>query len=98
VRREFGEGLVQTANPWVKIETLDPGWAATISLTDTSMQDVDFEDIEIERTEEDWIECWIDGSVEDRYLEWQGRGGSGNFVEMLGRFRSWVEANSPVTT
>src|SRR3954452_19631011 len=95
VRREFGEGPVKTANPWALIETLDPGWLATISLTDTTMQDVDFEEIEIHRTESDWIHCWIDGGAEDRYLEWQGRGGSSNLVEIVGLFRSWVESHDP---
>jgi hypothetical protein len=94
VRREFGEGLVETANPWVQIETLDPGWLATISLTDTAMQDVDFEEIEINRTESDWIHCWIDGGAGSHDLEWQGRGGGNNLVEIIRRFRSWVEMQS----
>jgi hypothetical protein len=98
VRREFGEGPVPTANPWVQIQTLDPGWSATISLTDTAMQDVHFEDIEIGRTESDWVHCWIDGGIESRYLEWQGRGGSSNLEEILALFRSWVEAHSSTPT
>ena len=31
VRREFGEGPIKTANPWVQIETLDPGCLPTQS-------------------------------------------------------------------
>jgi hypothetical protein len=92
-RREFGEVPVPTANPWVQIETLDPGWAATISLTDTAMQEVEFAEFETERSETDWIHCWVDGRAEDRYLEWQGRGGSENLVEILRAFRAWVEAH-----
>jgi len=91
VSREFGEGPVTTANPWVQIETLDPGWSATISLTDTAMQEIDFEDVEIDRSETDWLHCWVDGDAESRCLEWQGRGGSANLNEILSTFRSWVE-------
>src|SRR4051812_26729082 len=83
VRREFGEGPVPTANGWVQIETLEPGWSATISLTATAMQNVHFNEVEIDRTERDWIHCWIDGGVESRDLEWQGRGGSSNLAEIL---------------
>lgn len=94
VCREFGDGPVPTANPWLSIETLDPGWAVTISLTGTAMQGVEFADVEFERAEEDWLHCWVDGGVETRDLEWQGRGGTANLREMLGLFRSWVE-NGP---
>jgi len=95
VLREFGEGPVKTANPWVQIETLDPGWSATISLTDTVMQDADFEEIEINRTESDWIHCWIDGGAGSHDFEWQGRGGSTNLGEIVRLFRSWVETHDP---
>lgn len=91
MRREFGDGPVTTANPWVQIETNDPGWTITISLTDTAMQDIDFEEVEIDRSDTNWIHCWIDGGAEIRYLEWQGRGGSENLYELLTVFRSWVE-------
>lgn len=94
VSREFGEGPVPTANAWVQIETLDPGWSATISLTDTSMQEIAFEEVEVERSESDWLHCWIDGGVESSDLEWQGRGGSSNLVEIIGSFRAWAEAHS----
>ena len=82
-----------TANPWVQIETNDPGWSATISLTGTAMQEIDFEGVEIDRSATDWIHCWVDGDAASRYLEWQGRGGSGNLFEILGVFRSWVETH-----
>ena len=91
-RREFGDQDVTTANPWVHIETNDPGWAATISLTGTAMADIDFEEVEVNRSEADWIHCWIDGDVGSRSLEWQGRCGDSNLTEMIGLFRAWVEA------
>jgi hypothetical protein len=94
VIREFGEGPLPTANPWVQIESLDPGWSATISLTDTSMQDVGFAEIEVDRSDIDWLHCWIDGGVESRYLEWQGRGGSANLVDIVRTFREWVESHA----
>jgi hypothetical protein len=94
VRREFGEGPVRTANPWVQIETLDAGWATIISLTDTTMELVEFEEIEALRSDRDWIHCWVDGGTQGRDLEWQGRGGSGNLEEIVGVFRSWVERSA----
>jgi hypothetical protein len=57
VLRESGEGPSPSANPWVQIETLDPGWAVIISLTDTAMALVEFADIEILRSDDDWIHC-----------------------------------------
>jgi hypothetical protein len=92
VSRAFGDADVTTANPWVQIETNDPGWAATISLTGTAMENVDFRDVEVIRSEADWVRCWIDGGVSSRDLEWQGRCGTTNLVEMVGMFRSWIEA------
>jgi Immunity protein 53 len=94
VRREFGDGPSRTANPWVQIETLHPGWAAIISLTDTAMKLIEFEEVEIARSEHDWVHCWVDGGTEGRDLEWQGRGGSANLREILGLFRSWVERSA----
>jgi Immunity protein 53 len=91
VGRAFGDGPVTTANPWVQIETNDPGWTVTISLTDTAMQTIDFDEIEVRRSEIDWIRSWIDGGTATHDLEWQGRGGSENLYELLTVFRSWVE-------
>jgi hypothetical protein len=99
VQREFGEGPHPTANPWVQIETLDPGWGITISLTGTSLQEAGLQqvsagDLEIERSETDWIHVWVDGGLRDNYLEWQGRGGSSNLVELLRLFRDWADAHT----
>ena len=93
VRREFGDGPVETANPWVRIETNDPGWAATISLAGTGMQSAEFEEVELIRSENDWLHCWVDGGISTADLEWQGRGGAANLAELIERFRSWVEAH-----
>jgi hypothetical protein len=92
VSREFGDADVTTVNPWVQLETNDPGWAATISLTGTAMENVDFREVELIRSEADWFHCWIDGGVSSSDLEWQGRCGGSNLVEMVGLFQSWVEA------
>jgi hypothetical protein len=92
ISREFEDADVTTANPWVQIETNDPGWAATIALTGTTMENVDFREVDVTRSEADWIHCWIDGGVSSRDLEWQGRCGGANLLEVLGIFRSWVEA------
>jgi hypothetical protein len=97
VRDELGEGPPTTANRWAQIETLEPGWAVTISLTGTSLQDAGLkeaqaEEIEIQRGEDDWVHCWIDGGIRGNDLEWQGRGGAVNLDELLGLFRDWVES------
>ena len=55
------------------------------------MESAEFDYVDIERSD-DWVNCWIDGGVETRTLEWQGRGGDRNLVEMLDRFRAWVES------
>ena len=94
VQREFARADGRTANPWVQIETLDPGWSVTISLTGTTLVDVEFSEVEIVRSESNWVRCWVDGGVRANDLEWQGRGGAGNLVELLELFRRWSETHT----
>src|SRR2546423_29452 len=55
VCREHDERRL-TANPWVSIETLDPGWRVTISLTGTALENVAFDEVEVDRDTADRCE------------------------------------------
>jgi|SRR5581483_9883399 len=83
------------ANPLVRLETISSGWSVTISLTKTKLEDQEFEEVEINRSPDDWIACWVDGGLEARDLEWQGRGGPSNLVELMTVFRSWASNVAP---
>lgn len=88
----FGSGALPTANPWFSIETNDPGWTITASLTGTPMEAREFEEVEVQRSEVDWLHCWVDGGVSTHDLEWQGRGGERNLPELVATFRAWIES------
>lgn len=45
----------------IRIDTLDnPGWSIKIDLSDTRKQDCVLERKKIDRTENDWIQSWIE--------------------------------------
>jgi immunity protein 53 of polymorphic toxin system len=45
----------------IKIGTLDnPGWRITFDLTGTRSEDKIFDRVELERTKNDWLQCWVD--------------------------------------
>ena len=70
----------------IRIDTIDnPGWCVKISLRDTTLETVYFEEMSLERTELDWIMC----RVKDENFE--GHGGTGNLREIIQVFRDWVE-------
>lgn len=70
----------------IKIDTLDnPGWVIKIGLNETTLQNKEFQNVEIERSENDWIHCRIKNHV------FVGAGGPFNLVEILQIFRSWAE-------
>jgi Immunity protein 53 len=72
----------------VTITTLDnPGWSVTVEIEGTALERVAFSRVEIERSEHDWVQCWVQGS------KWQGRGGPHNLREILETFRHWVESS-----
>lgn len=69
----------------ITIENLDnPGWHISIDLEETDMENVIFQTVEIERSENNWIHC----KVEKRRFE--GACGPLNLSEMLEIFRTWV--------
>ncbi len=71
----------------LKIETLDnPGWLVDIDLRETVLADRPFEPVEIERSEDDWVHCFVKKQV------FSGRGGSRNLDEILKTFLDWMKS------
>jgi len=73
----------------IGISTLEnPGWMVDINLTDTELAEASFEKFENERSEQDWIECWVEDQV------FYGAGGTTNLGEILEVFRAWADQYS----
>ncbi|MGL5719227.1 MAG: immunity 53 family protein [Alphaproteobacteria bacterium] len=72
----------------VKIGTLDnPGWELEIALEETFLEEVPFEKIHDERTENNWVVCFV---KDEKFL---GYGGPQNLRELIRIFREWVESH-----
>lgn len=70
----------------IRIENIDnPGWKIVIPLEKTIYESLFFEEIEVNRTENDWIHCKKD---EGHFKGW---GGSNNLNDILKIFFSWVD-------
>lgn len=70
----------------VKIETVDnPGWSIYIDLTDTYLEEKEFNTVQYDRSDDDWIICRKEEDV------FKGAGGPGKLNEILCIFKSWVE-------
>jgi len=70
----------------IRISTVDnPGWFVQINLLDTPCQDKSFEEINKERSEKDWVMCYLKNGC------FEGAGGSRNLLEILKLFKDWVE-------
>ena len=68
----------------LSIETLDnPGWRVKIDLTGTYLEIKHFESIKIERSDNDWIHCWV------KENKFNGAGGPKNLQEILSKFLEW---------
>ena len=74
----------------VDITTLDnPGWHLKLNVLETLYEDVIFEDLIIERTDDDWVHCRKkDGKIDCA-------GGSRNLEEMLKIIKKWMDDNKP---
>jgi hypothetical protein len=73
----------------IKIDTLDnSGWSVDISLQETELEDKDYEQIKIERSQEDWLRC----SVKDG--QFQIRCSPLNLEEGLNTFLTWADSES----
>lgn len=72
----------------LNIGNLDnPGWRIDFDVADTRLEAVAFTPIKFERTEVDWVHCWV------RDRKFVGRGGPHNLDELIRLFREWVEAH-----
>jgi hypothetical protein len=70
----------------IQIGTIDnPGWYVKISLDETELQNIHFQKIKIDRSENDWIRCFIENGV------FEAVGGPFNLPEGLQIFRKWAE-------
>jgi hypothetical protein len=73
----------------IKIETLDnPGWAVKIDLIGTKLENINFTEIRIEKSESDWIYCSVENNV------FKGFGGPSNFEEILSNFIMFVHMSN----
>lgn len=71
----------------VKIDTLDnPGWSIKVDLRGTALADRMMNDIQIDRSERDWLRCKI---VDNRF---EGFGGPSNLSELVDAFLAWADA------
>ncbi len=68
----------------IKIDTIDnPGWSVLIDLQETSLANKAFVELDIKRTEEDWLYCAVSNG------KFNGAGGVGNLAELLCTFLEW---------
>lgn len=71
----------------ITIHTIDnPGWDLMIYLNETALQDKQFQKIIIDRSEHDWIRCYIEDKM------FTGVGGPFNFPEIFQIFRNWTDS------
>lgn len=71
----------------IRISTLDnPGWSISINLEETKLQDMPFQEIKIDRTENDWLICFL------RQGKFEGRCGPINLSEVIEIFHKWAES------
>jgi hypothetical protein len=61
------------------------GWVISVDLSATALQDRQFEVQQIDRTEQDWFRCRIEGAT------FRGYGGVHNLEEMIDIFLDWTE-------
>jgi hypothetical protein len=74
---EHGEGIT--------IETLDnPGWSVRISLAETELEGRDFQRVQIERSEDDWLRLWVENHTFNIAC------GTPNVEEALRAFLAWA--------
>lgn len=70
----------------VKVETLDnPGWLVHVHLADTILEDETFQPVKVERSEHDWVQCFIRDRV------FCGNGGPNNLDEVMRTFLDWAD-------
>ncbi len=81
---QYGNNLPHQVG--IKIKNIDnPGWSITINIQDIDLKDKEFQEIRVDRTENDWFFCKIENGFFQVYC------GTFNFDEALQTFRDWVE-------
>ncbi|SDC26046.1 Immunity protein 53 [Paenibacillus sp. UNCCL117] len=69
----------------IYINTLDnPGWSIRIDLLETSLENENFNNIRIERTDTDWLICRVENHT------FMGSGGVFNLNEVIEIFKNWA--------
>jgi len=63
----------------------NPGWSIQISIQETELQDQEFQEVIIERSENNWVHCRTNNGF------FEASGGPLNLPEMLQIFRDWAE-------
>jgi len=75
----------------IKIDTLDnPGWRMIFDLEDTFLESKKFEEVNIERSNNDWIVC----KVKNRKFD--AAGGPKNLDEIITIFKEWTASSQAV--
>jgi hypothetical protein len=80
----------QTDGEWehkfgIEISTLDnPGWYLEANLKDTDLEGASFEKVALERTDDNWVRCSVDGEI------FKGACGPKNLIELLDYFRNFA--------
>lgn len=68
----------------ISVQTLDnPGWVFSADLSDTPLHELAFEEKRVDRTDQDWYHCRVEGST------FRGYCGVGNLEEVLDIFLDW---------
>ena len=70
----------------IKIRTTEYSeWVVTINIDETELKNKDFHELKIEKSENDWLECFI------KNHKFIGRCGSLNLPDVFYVFRDWAE-------
>jgi hypothetical protein len=77
---------VWECNRRIYIGSLDnPGWSIIINLKDTELENKEFKEIEVDRSDNDWLMSFRKNNF------FEGHCGTGNVIEVLQIFRIWAE-------
>ena len=70
----------------IHVNTLDnPGWELIIDLEDTEIEDVIFTEIDMQKNENDWMQCEV------KNKQFHGYGGPTNLIEIINCFLNWAK-------
>jgi hypothetical protein len=73
----------------IEIGTIDnPGWRVQIDLEGTELSAKPFERVEIEKTDSDWLHCWVEAH------KFEIACGTLNLNEAFDIFRAWADGES----